>query len=85
MCDGGILMQISAVDAAALEPWLAWVEGFAAILLGCLRRWVLARREAGADAAKRARADALPCVRLLPDGYFAKNLCEVLHNPHSVS
>lgn len=74
-------MQISAEDAAAVEPWVAWVEGFVAFLLGCLRRWVLARREAGTDAAKRAHADALPCARLLPDGYFTKNLCEVLCKP----
>lgn len=67
-------MQISAEDAAAVEPWVAWVEAFVAFLLGCLRRWVLARR----DAANRAHADALPCARLLPDGYFTKNLCEVL-------
>lgn len=71
--------QIPAEDAAALEPWVAWVEGYVPFLLGCLRRWVQQRRNVSSENTEDlSSCDALPCVRLLPDGYFQKTLFEVL-------
>ncbi|BDA49571.1 hypothetical protein COCOBI_14-1900 [Coccomyxa sp. Obi] len=69
---------VSAEDAAALEPWVTWIDEYVPFVLGCVRRWVQARRDAGTDANKHACADTLPCVRLLPEGYYGKNLYEAV-------
>ncbi|CAL8464556.1 g4091 [Coccomyxa elongata] len=66
---------VPAEEAAALEPWVAWIDEYVPFLLGCVHRWVQARRGAGTDASKH---DAMPCVRLLPEGYYGKNLWEAV-------
>ena len=71
-------LQIAPEDTAAVQPWLAWAEAYARFFFRCLRRWVQERPAAAAAALDQARsADALPCVRLLCDGYFFKSLAEV--------
>ena len=77
--------QVLREDAAALEPWLRWVEGYARFFLACLRRWVRARlrTDAQPDQAARARADRLPCARLLCDCYLFKSLAEARAPPFS--
>ena len=66
-------MQTAPADAAAVQPWLAWAEAYARFFFRCLRRW----RQGRPAAPDQALADALPCVRLLCDGYFFKSLAEV--------
>ena len=64
-------MQIPHEDALQLEPWMAWAQAYAGLLLRCAARWARGR------ASGAASADALPCIRLLPDSYFTKHLDEV--------
>ncbi len=67
-------MQIAHEDALQLEPWMSWAQAYADLLLRCAARW------ARGQASGAARADALPCIRLLLDSYFTKHLDEV-HTP----
>ena len=53
---------------------MSWAQAYADLLLRCAARWARGR------AAGAAQADALPCIRLLPDSYFTKHLDEV-HTP----
>lgn len=40
-------------------------------------RWILDVKAAADDSVQKERADALPCIRLLPSGAFLKKLTEV--------
>ena len=57
-----------------MQPWLAWAEAYARFFFRCLARWQRERPTAAPDQAPPP--DALPCVRLLCDGYFFKSLAE---------
>ncbi len=72
--DAWASMQIAHEDALQLEPWMSWAQAYADLLLRCAARWARGR------ATGAAQADALPCIRLLPDSYFTKHLDEV-HTP----
>ena len=61
-------------DAQEVEPWASWAEAYAELLLRCAARWTCQRMisQAGSEV-----IDALPCIRLLLDSYFTKQLEEV--------
>ncbi|KAK9834511.1 hypothetical protein WJX74_003418, partial [Apatococcus lobatus] len=65
-------------DFAALQQWMAWADNFTVYFLHTLQLWLMMREEANKDGRDAAAADAIPCIRLLPDMYFAKRLVQVL-------
>ena len=61
-------------EAQQAEPWVSWAEAYAELLLRCAARWT---RQRMASQATRESTDALPCIRLLLDSYFTKQMDEV--------
>ncbi|KAK9853608.1 hypothetical protein WJX84_005887 [Apatococcus fuscideae] len=65
-------------DCAALQQWMGWADDFTVYFLHTLEMWLIMRNAAKEDRGAAAAADELPCIRLLPDMYFAKRLVQVL-------
>ena len=63
-------------DRAALQAWMDWIDDFTVYFLHTLEMWLKLRETAQKEG--RDAADALPCIRLLPDMHFAKRLVQVL-------
>ena len=61
-------------EAQQAEPWVSWAEAYAELLLRCAARWT---RQRMASQAASEGTDALPCIRLLLDSYFTKQMDEV--------
>lgn len=55
-----------------------WADDFTVYFLHTLEMWLKLREKVQKDGGDLAATDALPCIRLLPDMYFAKRLVQVL-------